>query len=70
MSRASISEADWTSSSSSQANGGECVEGAPAHVEAYGAVPVRDSKQPTGPVLMVSARAWAALVDAASAERL
>ncbi|WEB40644.1 MULTISPECIES: DUF397 domain-containing protein [Streptomyces] len=29
-----------------------------------GVVPVRDSKDPAGPVLVFSGRAWAAFVDA------
>ncbi|MEU9608640.1 DUF397 domain-containing protein [Streptomyces sp. NPDC048057] len=56
------SETDWTSSSYSQGNGGECVEWAPAHASATGIVAVRDSKAPTGPVLNVPTTAFATFV--------
>ncbi|MEU5159106.1 DUF397 domain-containing protein [Streptomyces sp. NPDC020875] len=52
----------WVKSSYSQGNGGECVEWAPAQASTTGTVPVRDSKNPTGPVLMVSIDAFAGLV--------
>ncbi|MFJ3666372.1 DUF397 domain-containing protein [Streptomyces sp. NPDC090106] len=45
----------WRKSSYSNGDNGECVEvahGLP------GVVPVRDSKTPSGPVLLVSATAW------------
>ncbi|GGZ14100.1 hypothetical protein GCM10010387_02730 [Streptomyces inusitatus] len=64
------SETDWTSSSYSQGNGGECVEWAPAHTSATGVVPVRDSKNPTGPTLMVTPTAFAGLVALARAADL
>ncbi|MEE1749511.1 MULTISPECIES: DUF397 domain-containing protein [unclassified Streptomyces] len=51
--------AAWRKSSYSGTNGGECVEvvdGLPC------AVPVRDSKNPDGPVLIVGASAWRAFV--------
>ncbi|MBT2488890.1 DUF397 domain-containing protein [Streptomyces sp. ISL-96] len=53
--------AAWRKSSYSGNTGGDCVEvadGCPV-----GAVPVRDSKNPTGPVLVVGADAWRAFVD-------
>ncbi|MEU3598971.1 DUF397 domain-containing protein [Streptomyces sp. NPDC006798] len=49
-------------SSYSTANGGSCVEWAPDRTSATGIVPVRDSKHPNGPVLMVSPAAFAGLV--------
>ncbi|AEN09781.1 MULTISPECIES: DUF397 domain-containing protein [unclassified Streptomyces] len=52
--------AAWRTSSYSGNTGGECVEvadGCPA------SVPVRDSKNPAGPVLFVSTGAWQAFVD-------
>lgn len=52
-----LSAADWIKSSHSGANGGDCVEVA---LDFPGAVPVRDSKDPDGPVLMVGRGAWAA----------
>ncbi|AZK94709.1 MULTISPECIES: DUF397 domain-containing protein [Streptomyces] len=52
---------NWIKSSYS-GNGGSCVEWAPEHVSATGIVPIRDSKCAEGPVLIVSARAFAGLV--------
>lgn len=52
--------AAWRTSTYSGPNGGDCVEVAdncPA-----GAVPVRDSKNPAGPVVTVGAGAWQAFV--------
>ncbi|MEF9903549.1 DUF397 domain-containing protein [Streptomyces sp. P9-A2] len=52
--------AAWRTSRYSGSNGGECVEmavGCPT-----GAVPVRDSKNPAGPVLTVGAPAWQTFV--------
>ncbi|MEU8544130.1 DUF397 domain-containing protein [Streptomyces sp. NPDC048717] len=51
----------WFKSSYSD-NGGACVEVAANLVAASGVVPVRDSKNPTGPVLDVSAPAFALFV--------
>ncbi|MFJ9611663.1 DUF397 domain-containing protein [Kitasatospora sp. NPDC101176] len=45
-------------------NGGNCVEIAP---EFPGVMPVRDSKDPEGPVLLFPADAWRAFVAAAAA---
>ncbi|SFC12419.1 DUF397 domain-containing protein [Streptomyces aidingensis] len=55
---------DWTSSTYSQSNGGECIEWAPKHAAAHGVVPVRDSKDPRGPHLSVSPVGWAGFVAA------
>ncbi|ANW18167.1 DUF397 domain-containing protein [Streptomyces clavuligerus] len=55
---------NWLKSSYSS-NGGECVEWAPSYASTTGVVPVRDSKQADGPVLMVSADAFAGLVTIA-----
>ncbi|MFD3531542.1 DUF397 domain-containing protein [Streptomyces sp. NPDC058664] len=51
--------AAWRKSSHSNGEGGSCLE-VLDHVP--GVVPVRDSKNPTGPVLVVPASAWAAFV--------
>ncbi|MGW2847595.1 DUF397 domain-containing protein [Streptomyces sp. NPDC001274] len=51
----------WVKSSYSD-NGGTCVEWAPAQVPTTGVVPVRDSKNPHGPVLHTSPTAFAAFV--------
>jgi hypothetical protein len=53
----------WVRSSYSSQDGGDCVEWAPAHAQAHGIVPVRDSKRPAGPVLTVSSAAWKALIE-------
>ncbi|RDG36704.1 DUF397 domain-containing protein [Streptomyces corynorhini] len=53
----------WLKSSYS-GNGGSCVEWAPTHATATGTVPVRDSKVPQGPVLLVPAGAFASFVGA------
>ncbi|MFI0260250.1 DUF397 domain-containing protein [Streptomyces sp. NPDC017056] len=57
-----IRAATWVKSSYSGNNGGDCIEVALA---ASGALPVRDSKVPDGPYLMVPAAAWSAFVDLA-----
>ncbi|MFE5072385.1 DUF397 domain-containing protein [Streptomyces halstedii] len=52
--------AAWRKSSYSGNTGGDCLEvaaGCPA------TVPVRDSKNPAGPVLLLGADAWQAFVD-------
>ncbi|MFJ8336566.1 DUF397 domain-containing protein [Streptomyces sp. NPDC094437] len=51
----------WLKSSYSD-NGGSCVEWAPTQVSATGIVPVRDSKNPHGPVLTVPTSAFASFV--------
>ncbi|MDI3406309.1 DUF397 domain-containing protein [Streptomyces cavernicola] len=54
-----LSNARWQKSSYSNASGGECVEVA-RNVPAI--VPVRDSKQTDGPVLIFPAESWTAFV--------
>jgi hypothetical protein len=46
---------DWAKSSYSDPNGGNCVE---ARQSPTDDVQVRDSKNPDGPVLTVSAESW------------
>ncbi|WP_236241622.1 DUF397 domain-containing protein [Streptomyces sp. CC228A] len=58
--------AHWRKSSHSNGSGGNCLEVAD-HLA--GVVPVRDSKVPDGPVVTVSARAWAPFVAAVRAGR-
>ncbi|MHC0429251.1 DUF397 domain-containing protein [Streptomyces sp. O3] len=53
---------DWTSSSYSQSNGGECIEWAPNYARATGEFLVRDSKDPNGPHLSLTAEGFAGLV--------
>jgi Domain of unknown function (DUF397) len=50
----------WRKSTRSN-DGGNCVEVA----KTSGAVAVRDSKDPTGPVLVFTPDAWRAFIDAA-----
>ncbi|GAB2887845.1 DUF397 domain-containing protein [Streptomyces mayteni] len=51
--------ATWRKSSYSNDEGGTCVEVADGHPRV---VPVRDSKNPAGPALVVPAAAWQAFV--------
>jgi Domain of unknown function (DUF397) len=57
---ADVARAMWRKSSYSSGNGGNCVEVA---TNLPGAVAVRDSKDPDGPKLAVSKRAWSAFVQ-------
>ncbi|MYT68769.1 MULTISPECIES: DUF397 domain-containing protein [unclassified Streptomyces] len=50
----------WRKSSYSNGDGGHCVEVADG---VPGVVPVRDSKNPGGPVVTVTGNAWRAFVD-------
>jgi hypothetical protein len=60
IARAILTNVQWRASSYSNAAGGDCVEVADGFP---GAVPVRDSKNPAGPVLRFRAAAWSAFVD-------
>ncbi|MCM2414820.1 DUF397 domain-containing protein [Streptomyces sp. RKAG290] len=51
----------WFKSSYSE-NGGQCIEVATDLVASRGVVPVRDSKNPAGPVLNVAAGSFASFV--------
>ncbi|MFK8848665.1 DUF397 domain-containing protein [Streptomyces sp. Ac-502] len=51
----------WFKSHSS--NGGACVEVATNLIASHGTIPVRDSKNPNGPHLTLSADAWSGLVE-------
>ncbi|MBH5337543.1 DUF397 domain-containing protein [Streptomyces pactum] len=62
-----LSAAVWRKSTYSDGNGGECVEVADGFP---GLVPVRDSKDPAGPVLVFPAASWQAFVDWAKAQRV
>ncbi|MGW7458725.1 DUF397 domain-containing protein [Streptomyces sp. NPDC054797] len=59
-----FAKAVWRTSSYSNGDGGDCVEVADG---LPGLVPVRDSKRPDGPVLVLSATAWAPFVAAVKA---
>ncbi|WP_210589480.1 DUF397 domain-containing protein [Streptomyces sp. GESEQ-35] len=56
-----LSNTRWRKSTYSDDNGGDCLEVADG---VPGVVPVRDSKQPDGPVILLGATAWAAFIDA------
>ncbi|WP_435859168.1 DUF397 domain-containing protein [Streptomyces neyagawaensis] len=55
----------WRKSSYSGGNSAECVE---VSDDLPGVVPVRDSKNPAGGVLLLGAAAWSAFVAAAGRE--
>ncbi|WP_328506357.1 DUF397 domain-containing protein [Streptomyces sp. NBC_00391] len=57
--------ATWIKSSHSGTNGGDCIEIAPA-IPAV--VPVRDSKNPDGPVLVINRSAWLSFIGAVRSE--
>ncbi|TQK45044.1 uncharacterized protein DUF397 [Streptomyces sp. SLBN-118] len=57
--RPDVTSAAWRKSSHSDGGGGDCVEVADGFP---GLAPVRDSKNPRGPVLVFPAGAWAAFV--------
>ncbi|WP_043677060.1 DUF397 domain-containing protein [Streptomyces xylophagus] len=54
-----LSSALWRKSSYSNGTGGDCVE---VRDDLPGVVPVRDSKVPHGPALLIPALAWAPFV--------
>ncbi|WP_254878584.1 DUF397 domain-containing protein [Streptomyces sp. NA04227] len=56
-----LGAAQWRKSSYSNGSGGNCVEVAD---KVPGLVPVRDSKNPSGPALVVTALAWSPFVTA------
>ncbi|CAM5307525.1 DUF397 domain-containing protein [Streptomyces abikoensis] len=56
--RPDLAQAIWRKSSYS-GNGLDCVEVADGYL---GVTPVRDSKQPEGPALVLSATSWSAFV--------
>ncbi len=57
---ADINGARWVKSTHSGGSGGNCVEVAR---NLPGAVAVRDSKHPSGPVLVISPQGWAAFTS-------
>ncbi|WEH33983.1 DUF397 domain-containing protein [Streptomyces sp. AM 4-1-1] len=57
--RPDLSTTSWRKSSYSDGGDNNCVEIADNYP---GLVPVRDSKAPTGPALIVHADAWAAFI--------
>lgn len=63
--RIDLSDAFWFKSTYSNGDGGDCVEVAD---NIPGLVPVRDSKAPQGPALILTATAWAPFVAALKSE--
>ncbi|WP_405898245.1 DUF397 domain-containing protein [Streptomyces sp. NBC_00727] len=59
-----LSTTRWRKSSYSNGSGGDCLEVADGHP---GLVPVRDSKRPNGPALLLNAAAWAPFIEAVKA---
>ncbi|HWM37264.1 MAG TPA: DUF397 domain-containing protein [Streptomyces sp.] len=64
--RVDLNGAVWRKSRYSNGDGGDCVEVADG---VSGAVPVRDSKQPDGSVLVFPADDWTAFVAAVKGGR-
>ncbi|MBF9133063.1 DUF397 domain-containing protein [Plantactinospora sp. S1510] len=60
-----LSNARWRKSTRSGTNGGNCVEVAD---NLPGLIAVRDSKDPTGPVLSFGPEAWRAFVGLAAGQ--
>ncbi|TFI28230.1 DUF397 domain-containing protein [Streptomyces sp. 4R-3d] len=56
-----LSAVTWRKSSYSNSSGGECVE---VSDDLAAVVPVRDSKNPHGPMLAFGASGWASFVSA------
>ncbi|MFJ1745430.1 DUF397 domain-containing protein [Streptomyces sp. NPDC088116] len=65
MNTPNITTAVWRRSSCSNGGDATCVEWSPTYADAHGVVPVRDSKAPHGPVLLLSPTSWAGLVQLA-----
>jgi hypothetical protein len=55
-----VGAARWRKSTHSDGDGGDCIE---VLDNIPGVVPVRDSKTPTGPVLVIGAASWTAFVE-------
>ncbi|MEU9043020.1 MULTISPECIES: DUF397 domain-containing protein [unclassified Kitasatospora] len=56
-----LTDASWRKSSYSGGGGGQCIEVADGFT---GILPVRDSKDPSGPALVFSSSAWQSFVTA------
>ncbi|CAL9593209.1 hypothetical protein SUDANB145_05268 [Streptomyces sp. enrichment culture] len=55
-----LTNAAWRKSTYSNGQGGDCLELAD---NIPGTVPVRDSKNPAGPVLLLAPAAWSAFIS-------
>ncbi|WP_078897495.1 DUF397 domain-containing protein [Streptomyces rimosus] len=58
----------WAKSSYSSQDGGNCLEWSPASAIASGAIPIRDSKAPSGPILTFSTRSFAEFITSIKAD--
>ncbi|MEU5305983.1 DUF397 domain-containing protein [Streptomyces noursei] len=61
---------NWIKSSYSGSNGGSCVEWAPEYAAATGEFLIRDSKNPDGPTIAVSATSFSAFIAAVKNDAL
>lgn len=61
-----LAHVKWVKSSFSGNGGDNCLEWAPAHAPTTRLVPVRDSKTPEGPFLLLTPAAWSAFVGFAA----
>ncbi|MFJ6568145.1 DUF397 domain-containing protein [Streptomyces sp. NPDC091292] len=57
----------WVKSTYSNGQGGECIEWAPGHAAVTGEFLIRDSKDPDGPRLSLTAESFAGFVAFAKA---
>ncbi|RDG36612.1 DUF397 domain-containing protein [Streptomyces corynorhini] len=64
-----IESPQWFKSSYSE-NGGACVEVAANLAGTHGTVPVRDSKNPQGPALLLPTSAFTTFIEAVQADGL
>ncbi|MFD7070135.1 DUF397 domain-containing protein [Streptomyces sp. NPDC059913] len=53
----------WVKSSYSSQDGGNCLEWSAMRTSTHHLVPVRDSKNPNGPILAFDTEAWSSFVD-------
>ncbi|WNZ09392.1 DUF397 domain-containing protein [Streptomyces sp. 11x1] len=60
-----VEVATWIKSSHSGEDGGNCIEIAP---DIPAVVPVRDSKNPDGPILVINRPAWLSFIAAVRSE--
>jgi len=65
-----LAAATWRKSSYSNSDGGACLEVADNLPTPTPLVPVRDSKNPQGPALILPAAAWASFVAAVRRDEL
>ncbi|MGW1162624.1 DUF397 domain-containing protein [Streptomyces sp. NPDC002513] len=62
-----LNAASWRKSSYSNQDGGACVE---VSDDFAAVVPVRDSKNPDGPLITFAAEEWSSFVSAVKGEKL